>query len=49
MAPDYPDVIRVALQEMHAQVGDLFLDQQGVAWKGVLIRHLVMPNDVSGT
>jgi len=41
-APDYPDVARSALREMHRQVGDLDV-QGGVARRGLLVRHLVMP------
>ncbi len=48
-APDYPWVCREALLEMHRQVGDLCLDLQGVARRGLLIRHLVMPDDLAGT
>jgi putative pyruvate formate lyase activating enzyme len=48
-APDYPSVCRQALSEMHRQVGDLCLDEEGVAWKGLLIRHLVMPDRLAGT
>lgn len=47
-APDYPEVARAALKEMHAQVGDLVIEQ-GLAVSGLLVRHLVMPNDVAGT
>lgn len=42
-APDYPEEAREALREMHRQVGDLVLDNEGVAVKGLLVRHLVMP------
>lgn len=42
-APDYPEKARAALKEMHRQVGDLELDKEGVAIKGLLVRHLVMP------
>jgi putative pyruvate formate lyase activating enzyme len=42
-APDYPEKARAALKEMHRQVGDLELDEQGIAVKGLLVRHLVMP------
>lgn len=48
-ARDYPEVNRVAVKEMHAQVGDLTLDKRGVAQSGLLIRHLVLPGDLSGT
>jgi putative pyruvate formate lyase activating enzyme len=40
---DYPDVARRAIREMHRQVGDLVLDERGLAVRGVLLRHLVMP------
>ncbi len=42
-APDYPEVARRALREMHRQVGELRLDEQGLAKRGLLVRHLVMP------
>jgi putative pyruvate formate lyase activating enzyme len=42
-AADYPDAARVALGEMHRQVGDLHLDETGLARRGILLRHLVMP------
>ncbi|MFQ5432806.1 MAG: radical SAM protein [Nitrospinota bacterium] len=45
-AADYPDVVKEALKEMHRQVGDLVIDSRGIAQRGLLIRHLVMPNDV---
>jgi putative pyruvate formate lyase activating enzyme len=48
-APDYPQVLQEVLREMHRQVGDLVLDEQGVASHGLLIRHLVMPHGVAGT
>jgi len=47
-APDYPEVMRVALKEMHRQVGDLQI-VGGVARRGLLIRHLEMPNRVAGS
>lgn len=40
---------RAAVKEMHRQVGDLVVDEAGVAQRGLLVRHLVMPNDVAGT
>jgi len=40
---DYPDVARESIREMHRQVGDLELDERGLAVRGVLLRHLVMP------
>ncbi len=48
-ARDYPHVARKALCEMHAQVGDLYIDSQGVARRGLLVRHLVMPQNLGGT
>ncbi|HXE91485.1 MAG TPA: radical SAM protein [Terriglobales bacterium] len=48
-APNYPEAARRAIQEMHRQVGPLVLDENGLALRGVLLRHLVMPGDVAGT
>ncbi len=48
-APDYPDTARQALREMHRQVGDLELDERGIARRGLLVRHLVMPGGLAGT
>ena len=48
-APDYPEVARDAVLEMHRQVGDLVLDDDGVAVKGLLVRHLVMPGGLNET
>ncbi|UCC66600.1 MAG: radical SAM protein [Deltaproteobacteria bacterium] len=48
-APNYPQVMQKILLEMHRQVGDLMLDERGIAYRGLLIRHLVMPNGVAGT
>jgi len=45
-AADYPEVAKAALKEMHRQVGDLALDEDGIATRGLLIRHLVMPGHV---
>ena len=47
--PDYVEVNRQAVLEMHRQVGDLLLDKGGVAKKGVIVRLLVLPNGISGT
>jgi putative pyruvate formate lyase activating enzyme len=46
---DYPEVARAALREMHRQVGDLTLDDEGVARRGLLVRHLVLPGGLAGT
>jgi putative pyruvate formate lyase activating enzyme len=48
-APDYPEVIRKVLKEMHRQVGDLTTNSKGVAERGLLIRHLVMPGGVASS
>jgi putative pyruvate formate lyase activating enzyme len=48
-APDYPRVVKAALREMHRQVGDLVLDRSGIATRGILLRHLVMPEDKATT
>jgi putative pyruvate formate lyase activating enzyme len=44
---DYWDVNRAAVTEMHRQVGDLVLDDRGLARRGLLVRHLVLPGDVA--
>lgn len=48
-AKEYPDRARAAVREMHRQVGDLAMDENGIAERGLLVRHLVMPDDVAGT
>ena len=48
-APDYPTVLKEVLKEMHRQVGDLHMDENGIANRGLLIRHLVMPGNLGGT
>ena len=48
-APDYPLMAKAALLEMHRQVGEVVLDDRGVALRGLMIRHLVMPNRAAGT
>jgi putative pyruvate formate lyase activating enzyme len=48
-AKDYPEVARAAIKEMHRQVGALKVDEKGIALRGVLLRHLVMPDDSAGT
>jgi len=48
-APDYPEAVKAALVEMHRQVGDLEVDAHGVATRGLLIRHLVMPGGLAGS
>jgi putative pyruvate formate lyase activating enzyme len=46
---DYAAVARESIQEMHRQVGDLQIDETGLAYRGVLLRHLVMPGLVEET
>lgn len=46
---DYPEVNRKAVREMFRQVGDLRLGPDGIAYKGLLVRHLVLPGGISGT
>jgi putative pyruvate formate lyase activating enzyme len=46
---DYVAVNRAAVREMHRQVGDLVLGPDGVARRGLLVRHLVLPNGLAGT
>ncbi len=46
---DYPEYARNALIELHRQVGDLILDEHGIARRGLLIRHLIMPHGNAGT
>ncbi|MBI3950242.1 MAG: radical SAM protein [Acidobacteria bacterium] len=48
-AQDYPEAARRAIKEMRRQVGDLVLDEHGLARRGLLVRHLVMPGGVAGT
>jgi len=47
--PNYPAVNQAAVREMHRQVGDLQLNRQGLAVRGLLVRHLVLPNHLAGT
>lgn len=48
-APDYVGVSRRALIEMNRQVGELVVDEAGVAERGLIVRHLVLPNGLAGT
>jgi len=48
-AQDYPERAREAFKEMHRQVGDLALDDLGIARRGLLVRHLVLPDNLAGT
>ncbi|HIP87510.1 MAG TPA: radical SAM protein [Anaerolineales bacterium] len=46
---NYPAVNQAAVKEMHRQVGDLVLDERGIALRGLLVRHLVLPRGLAGT
>ncbi|MDI3502500.1 MAG: putative pyruvate formate lyase activating enzyme [Archaeoglobi archaeon] len=48
-APDYFERCKEAVKEMHRQVGDLKVDERGIAYRGLIIRHLVLPNDLAGS
>ncbi len=48
-ARDYPEVTMAAILEMNRQVGKLLVDEDGFALRGLIIRHLVMPNRVAGS
>ena len=48
-APNYPEAARRAIKEMQRQVGPLVLDENGLALRGLIVRHLVMPGDIGGT
>ncbi|GAI81544.1 unnamed protein product, partial [marine sediment metagenome] len=48
-APNYFEIMKKALKEMHRQVGNLVTDKIGVARSGLIVRHLVLPEDLSGT
>ncbi len=46
---NYPAVNQAAVKEMHRQVGDLVMDEEGIALRGLLVRHLVLPGGLAGT
>lgn len=48
-AKDYPEKAKAAIKEMHRQVGDLIIDEMGIALRGLLVRHLVLPEGIAGT
>ena len=48
-APNYPEAARRVIKAMHRQVGDLLLDENGLALRGLLLRHLVMPGGIAST
>lgn len=49
LVPDYWTKAKKAIKEMHSQVGNLVIDENGLAKKGLLIRHLVLPNNIAGS
>jgi putative pyruvate formate lyase activating enzyme len=49
LAEDYPERAKAALKEMHRQVGDLRINSEGIAERGLLVRHLIMPGGLAGT
>ncbi|MBU8848153.1 MAG: radical SAM protein [Desulfobacterales bacterium] len=48
-APDYPEITKQAIKEMHRQVGNLKMDDLNIAVSGLLVRHLVLPENMAGT
>jgi putative pyruvate formate lyase activating enzyme len=48
-ASDYPEVAAAVIKEMHRQVGSVDTDEHGIATRGLIIRHLVMPHNIGGT
>jgi len=47
--PRYVETAKESLKEMHRQVGDLVVDERGIALRGLLVRHLVLPAGLAGT
>jgi putative pyruvate formate lyase activating enzyme len=45
----YPEIAKTAIKEMHRQVGDLAVDKRGIAKRGLIVRHLVLPGGLAGT
>jgi len=48
-AKDYPTIAKAVIKEMHRQVGDLVMDTRGIATRGLLVRHLILPENIAGT
>jgi len=46
---NYWETVKLAVKEMHRQVGDLKISKRGIAQRGLLVRHLVLPNDIAGS
>lgn len=49
LAPDYVKYSRAAIKEMYRQVGDIMTDEYGIAVKGMIVRHLILPNRLAGS
>ncbi len=49
IAPHYREINRAGIKEMYRQVGNLVLDEMGIARRGLIIRHLILPGGLSGT
>ncbi|HEY95320.1 MAG TPA: radical SAM protein [Dehalococcoidia bacterium] len=49
IAPDYVKHSRAAIKEMYRQVGDIITDENGIALKGMIVRHLILPNRLAGS
>lgn len=49
LVPGYPKIARKAIREMQRQVGDLKTDKKGVAQKGLIVRHLILPNNTENS
>jgi putative pyruvate formate lyase activating enzyme len=47
--PDYVELNRQAIKEMHRQVGELIVDEHGLAQRGLIVRHLILPNGIAGS
>lgn len=48
-APDYVAISRAAIKEMYRQVGDLLINDTGIAQRGLIVRHLILPNGIAGS
>jgi len=48
-AENYPETAKAAVREMHRQVDDLVVDERGIAMRGLIVRHLVLPDNLAGT
>jgi putative pyruvate formate lyase activating enzyme len=48
-APNYFEIMKKAIKEMHRQVGDLVVNEEGIAVRGLIVRHLILPNGLAGS